>query len=513
MTAGSPAPGDAPGERDRFARDGEGGARHGIAAPRGLGASPGARGGRFTTMFPYLRRTDPGDAAIEALVAQLRATSTQTDPHDNGEIPAGYTYFGQFVDHDITFDATSKIDRESDPHALVNFRTPRFDLDSLYGTGPADQPFLYDWRRGPQRGAKLLVGHNPADPSRGPDDQHASVDLPRNAQGRATIGDARNDENLIVSQLHLLFIRFHNRVVDHLHDNDERLTDNALFDEAHRVVRWHYQWIVTHDFLRRIAGRELWTALQPRLSGLAAEPVSTTELRPGPRAPAIPVEFSAAAYRFGHSMVRRAYGLSPGHRADILPPHGGGDRPHLGGFRTLPATLEIDWPSFFGPSPDLQFSRRIDHRLAGPLFALPPDGAALAELNLKRGRALRLPHGSDVSRALGEPPLTNDELLPEDFWPRDHRTPERDAILASPPLWFYLLREAETRCKPPDRPGSHLGPVGGRIVAEVLVGLLEADPSSYLHRSPAWTPELEPGDFTMQDLVAFTGPPDETQNA
>ena len=60
---------------------------------------------------------------------------------DNPDIPAGYTYFGQFVDHDITFDPASSLERENDPDALTNFRSPRFDLDSVYGSGPEDEPF------------------------------------------------------------------------------------------------------------------------------------------------------------------------------------------------------------------------------------------------------------------------------------------------------------------------------------------------------------------------------------
>jgi hypothetical protein len=489
--------------RGRGAQEGRGGAGHGIAAPRGLGASPSSRGGRFTTMFPYVRRCDPGDAAFDALLEQLRGTTQLPDAHDNSAIPAGYTYLGQFIDHDITFDATSKIDRDNDPHALSNFRTPRFDLDSLYGTGPADQPFLYDWEGGSPRGVKLLIGHNLPDPRHGPDDQPASVDLPRNQQGRATIGDARNDEHLIISQLHLLFIKFHNRVIDYLHREDRGLGANELFDAAHRFVRWHYQWIVTHDFLKRIVGTALWESLRPRIepSGEAIAPSFGWC-----HEPSIPVEFSGAAYRFGHSMVRPGYQLNASHSASIMPLRGQGNDPHLGGFRRLPKSLEIEWPRFYGPSDsgDMQPSRNIDHRLAPPLYALPPDRAALAQLNLQRGRALRLPTGSDVARALGEEPLSDDELLQAEFWPGDHRKREREAILRSPPLWFYVLREADTRCKPPDLQGSHLGPVAGRIVAEVLIGLLEADPSSYLHHRPAWTPELgQAGDFTMQDLVEF----------
>jgi hypothetical protein len=477
----------------------EGGARHGVSAPRGLGASPASRGGRFGRMFAALPAADPGADAIEALVEHLRAAQDGSD--DNTRIGAGYTYLGQFIDHDITFDPTSKIERDNDPHALVNFRTPRFDLDSLYGSGPADQPFLYDWEVGKHPGVKLLVGHNP------PDRCLAPIDLPRNAQGRAMIADARNDENLMVSQLHLLFIQFHNEVVERTHRKHPQLTCNELFDEARRIVRWHYQWIVTHEFLDRIVGRTMARAVRPIL--ISAEgvtrPATQRQIYHWHGEPVIPVEFSAAAFRFGHSMVRPSYPLLAGMPGIPILPAAGHERElHLGGFRPLPDPLQIHWPHFFGDAARVH-SQIIDHSLAAPLYALPPDSEALARLNLHRGRALGLPSGSDVALAMGQAPLEEQQLLPHDFWQPQDSPREREAVLQAPPLWFYLLREA-TQPKPK---GRWLGPIAGRIVAEVLVGLLEADPSSYLRQRPAWVPELDgdgPDDFAMLDLFRYTHP-------
>jgi len=484
----------------------EGAARHGVAAPRGL-SRPGSRGGRFGRLFGDLPVRDPGDRAIEALLGKLdRAKALSQVP--NTLIPAGYTYLGQFIDHDITFDPTSKIERDNDPSALVNFRTPRFDLDSVYGSGPADQPFLYDWRDRPFRGVKLLVGTNDAQGL-------APEDLPRNDQGRATIPEARNDENLIVSQLHLLFIRFHNEVVDRVAKRQKWLTSNECFDEAQRIVRWHYQWIVVHDFLDHIVGEVMAQAVRPWVV-IERGVTSVTGRRRiyhWTDEPYMPVEFSAAAFRFGHSMVRSAYTLRCGSdEVPILPAPGYEHGAHLGGFRPLEESLTIDWRRFFGDDAKVD-SLKIDHCLSPPLFSLPPDGAVLAELNLQRGRALGLPAGNDVARAMGLPELSEDQLLPprsdeypQDFWPPQESPDERAALLRAPPLWFYLLREG-----PSTQPGwIRLGPIGGRIVAEVLVGLLEADPSSYLRRAPAWTPELEgavSGEFTMRDLIEFTLPP------
>jgi hypothetical protein len=446
-------------------------------------------------MFPRLHAAHLSDDGIEALLPLLHGPSG-----NNPGIPAGYTYLGQYVDHDITFDPTSKLRADNDPKALADFRTPRLDLDSLYGSGNADQPFLYDWS-GPSPGVKLLVGSNVSDGS-------ATMDLPRNEQGRALIGDARNDENLIVSQLHLLFLRFHNAVVDYLRREKRPLKDTALLEAAQDMVRWHYQWIVAHDFLERIVGVKMARrVLRPGASDRG--PTVQREFYKWRSEPFIPVEFSAAAYRFGHSMVRNDYALND-QTKDGVPIFADRDSPgeleHLGGFRRLPVPLTIDWRRFFQlpghRAP--QRSRLIDTDIASRLGRLPAgmsaEGHVLARRNLLRGRALGLPSGVAVARAMGVRRLTERELLPHGVSSKA----ARNAPLRAPPLWYYILCEAASEL---GEGGRHLGPVGGGIVAEVLIGLLEADPSSYLHESPAWKPELprtHRGTFTMADLVRFT---------
>jgi hypothetical protein len=477
--------------RETLDHAGEDLARHGVAAPRGQAPSAAARDGRFGYMFPDLSHPDPGDDAIEALATSMIALAGTSDQIP--KVPAGYTYLGQFVDHDITFDPTSKLRRENDPRALVDFRTPRFDLDSLYGSGPADQPFLYDWTWAPHPGVKLLVGWN------APDSGLAPIDLPRNQQGRALIGDGRNDENLIVSQLTLLFIRFHNKVVDRLDGGERSMGSTALFEAAQRAVRWHYQWIVTHDYLPKIVGDVATAVLHPGVGD--APPTVERRFYKWRDRPFMPVEFSAAAFRFGHSMVREDYTLNGGPNVPIFRPRGECG-PHLGGFRPLPAALEIGWEHFFQTTHTRpQRSQRIDPSLATPLSTLPPDEAALARLNLQRGQALGLPAGLDVAHAMGAPKLSEEQLLKPLGDALDHEI--RAALLRATPLWYYILREAEVL----GGTGIHLGPVGARIVAEVLVGLLEADPNSYLSTQPTWKPTLpsaDHDDFTMADLVRFT---------
>src|SRR5262249_55662186 len=264
----------------------------------------------------------------------------------------GFTYFGQFVDHDLTFDPASKLDRVNDPGALIDFRTPRFDLDSLYDRGPDDAPFLYD-----TDGSSFLIGQNVV----------GEADLQRNRRERALIGDKRNDENLIVSQIHLAFLKYHNRVLAELPDIADR------FDEAHRLVRWHYQWIVVHDFLARLVGSDLVEQLlreELQIFRKHGQPFV-----PGDQ-PFMPVEFAVAAYRLGHSMVRFDYALNTATSGDD--PQGRAkelrifaDQPNqddLRGFRRRPENRLIEWHRFlqfdtqsydFDPQ-DLQFSMNID---------------------------------------------------------------------------------------------------------------------------------------------------------
>jgi hypothetical protein len=462
-----------------------------------LGADPGDRFGTIFTEDDGLGLGDPGDEALMALAHLL----IQTPRHSTGNrrVPAGYTYLGQFIDHDITFDPSSRLDDATPPTTLRNFRTPRYDLDSLYGAGPLDQPFLYDWKKesvgGEKRlrGAKLLVGSSKRD-------GHAVDDLPRNQDERALIGDPRNDENIIVSQLHLLFIHFHNRVVDRviaLNPGDSR---EEAFPKAQQLVRWHYQWIVMNDFLPRIVGKKMANSvLRPGVDG--ARPTVHRKLYEFDR-PYMPVEFSGAAYRFGHSMVRDNYILGdPSSAVSIFGPDPESES-NLLGRRKLPPPLQIKWEHFFDTTrtPPVNRSMRIDPFLARPLRSVPPGMEALALMNLQRGRKLKLPAGRDVAERIGEKPLTDEQVLD----PLVHQVPDAiaKALLKATPLWYYVLCEASSAA---GLNGLHLGPVGGRIVAEVLVGLLEGDDTSYLNAKEAWKPVLPKAgdDFTMADLVRY----------
>lgn len=291
---------------------------------------------------------------------------------------------------------------------------------------------------------------------------------------------------------------------------DTSLRGDNLFKEAQRVTRWHYQWVVVNDFLRRIVGDEVVDdIMRPSSKYKAGCPGVAVELQ-RPRllfyepeeAAYMPVEFAVAAYRFGHSMVRPSYFFNDFVRQQTqgaptpLFSASRGQFDNLNGFRTLPPDWGFEWRFFFDldPAEPAQRAFKIDTRLAHPLGALPDRKAppSLAVLNLLRGHHLGLPAGQDVARAMGLEPLSDSDLG------LAKRSP---AFAGRAPLWYYVLREAELHCD-----GLRLGPVGGRIVAEVLIGLLKADRLSFLRVEPNWKPTLpaaQPGRFEMADLLRF----------
>jgi hypothetical protein len=294
--------------------------------------------------------------------------------------------------------------------------------------------------------------------------------VPRNQEGIALIGDPRNDVQLFTNQMLVAFIRLHNRLVDQLHD----------FMAARREAVWHYQHVILREFLPSLIGAELTAELLedgPRLYRIDDDPY-------------IPFEFADAAYRYGHGQIRHTYRLVDDGPAVPL-------FPDLVGFGPLPADRRLDLTQVFDVPgrPPAQRAKRLDGRLAASLIGLPEQvtGAvaatayrSLAVRDLLRGDTTGLPSGEAVARLIGVTPLTADELEPS--WP------------GGTPLWFYVLKEAEHRGR-----GDRLGPVGGRIVAEVLIGLLRADPISYLSLEPDWEPDLpaaRPG-FGLADLLTL----------
>jgi hypothetical protein len=419
-------------------------------------------------------------------------------------IPAGFTYFGQFVDHDITLDVSSTLDAEVDANTINNMRSPSLDLDSVYGRGPGLDPFLYAFPTAPgvpPTAIKLQVGTNlpsgPGGPSSngGPGGMvpQTNWDVPRIIGTQtAVIGDPRNDENLIIVQLHHAMLRFHNAVVDLL------LAANFagdIFAEAKRIATHHYQWAVVNDFLRRVCGMP---AVNAALAGVSAGIGSGFRM---------PVEFAVAAYRFGHSMVRDFYWLNFTFINATMAQVFQFNRPP-----NLPVRSNwvVDFNAFFDtgfPVPVNNKARKIDSVLANELERLPGFAgmmAILATRNLLRGLALGLPSGQGMANSFSIPPMTAAQLT--SGLPANEVAVLNSSgglLLNRTPLWYYVLREAAVLGG-----GNQLGPVGARIVAETFVRILKRDASSYLNAPGPFTPFLPsaaPNDFTVADLVNFAG--------
>lgn len=421
------------------------------------------------------------------------------DDPEEGPIPAGYTYLGQFIDHDLVFDETSRLDRLNAPGSFENSAAPRFDLDSVYGrkSAPENPPFE------PAPSVLFRLGDRVST-----DPRIEGPDLPRVGK-RAQIADRRNDETVIISQLHSLLLRFHNVMAGRVAAARPTLTGDALMEDVRRQVCWHYQWIVVHDFLPRIVGQPMVDRVL-RVHG----PGSAASQRFfDPRARLfMPLEFSGAAYRFGHSMVRPVYRINAAIRRPLLTRNLAlNNLENLLGLRPLssiPQGWGVQWKYFFElggnpPGQPMQKARRIDPQLVDPLRVLAgivPDGPlSLAERNLIRGRALGLPSGQQVADAMNLPRIPDKDLIvgpPGARIPINQLDPD---FTDNAPLWYYILREAEL-----EHAGNQLGLVGGRVVAETLIGLLAADPSSYLNATPPWKPDstLAPaGRFGMPDLI------------
>lgn len=424
----------------------------------------------FPELDPY---APPGNTEadqrghLRELAASLVETDLERDDEalDHPTMPAAYAFFAELVEHELSLGALPSAPQCS------TLRSPRLDLASLYGTGP-EQEYLYD-RADP---ALLLL-----EAPHGPDGE---LDLPRNRQGAALVGNPQNDENVIMAQLHQALIRFHNAAVGWVRDRwGARERDGReVYLAARRLVRWHFQWVVVHDLLPRLVGRDLVTQMLPR----PGEPAHASTSIYGPTRKFLPVEFLLGAFA-GHLSLRRSrYDLNDHVR----------DRPVLGdglatacgsdlrGGRTLPAGWTIQWDRFLeieGSHP--QFCRRLDTHL--PAWAHDVDdhrGSALENM-LARGVCAALPSGQAVARALGLRPVRE----------------------GHDPLLAYVLAEAED----PPSDGLRLDGVGARIVAEVVVGALASDPDSYLRIDRAWRPEFAPAGrvFDLGELLRFAGVP------
>jgi hypothetical protein len=381
---------------------------------------------------------------------------------DDAAEAAGWPFFGQLIAHDLTADRSPITTGGVDPGSLRNARAPQLNLEMIYADGPIGSPFQFDVGDP----AKFLLGSEPGD-------------VPRNHEGIALIGDPRNDSHRFALTLHVALLLAHNGIVDWR--RDDGVAEADVFDTARITLTWHYQWIIVHDFLPRLVGASL-------VEEVLAE--GGRWFAPRSQHAFIPLEFADAAFRYGHGQIRHSYRLVDGGPAVPL-------FPDLVGFGPVLADRRPDLAQVFDMpgKPPAQRAKRLDGTLAASLIGLPEqitgavDTAAyqsLAVRDLLRGDTTELPSGEAVAGLIGVAPLTGDEV--GQAWP--HGTP----------LWFYVLKEAEHRGG-----GDRLGPVGGRIVTEVLLGLLRADPASYLSLEPDWEPTLPAAGarFGLADLLTL----------
>lgn len=456
----------------------------------------------FTTPFGYLFDDAAHSAScllprscetITALkqLGDAMATDETGLPNDSTTLPAILTYLGQFIDHDLT----ARTDRESavstigrgepvtprDPDEVVanlhNGRRPQLDLDSVFGDGPS-------LVGGSQTTSQVLYANDLKMTVFQPSSTRR--DVPRDpVTCVAIIADARNDENPNISALHCAFLLFYNKI----YDAQVAGTPACKHIRARQLTRWAYQYIVVQDYLARVCdlGVVIDTlANGPRYYGVSAGHGQTF----------MPLEFSTAAFRFGHTMIRPEYrlrgGQSPIAVMDIIAP----SRPDAAGnpnatfFDTGDATPHqlrpsaiLDFTFFAGSGPNVQKARKIDSNISAGLGSLPlgprtgdPILGHLAKSNLVRGYSLSIPTAQACCEAMGVKPMTIMQMGGAGESANVKNILETTALGQRTPLWYYILREAAVQ-----QNGERLGELGSRIVCETIIGSLKSDPNSYLN--------------------------------
>lgn len=470
----------------RELREAGGAVRQSSSPPNGA-----ARIGRSGAPYSRIVSAPPGlrsgyDAVCRSLAGKMMLSEEADETAPDSAIPAGLTYFGQFIAHDVSF----LLDGDGAGDAL-NARALPLALESLYGGGNRLSPHLYSGAGGIRfalGGRNSLLASPTVEAKPAPWRARLvrrEFDLLRRDDGVAIIADARNDEHVILSQMHLALELAHNALVD---EATSRAPKNAapdvVFATARRELTRRYHYAILHDFLPAILCAEVRAALEDALPRIRPWSQSQDRLVLPAERPAIPLEFVLAAFRFGHSMVRPAYALNDlvVRPIELTQKYRGQDPTRfLSGNRQLPAGWTIDW-RFFLPSsgprgelvPARQRARAIDTRITSQLGSIPgPDGAkSLAFHTLRRGFLHGLASGPAVAGALAA---------------RFRTEPFRSNVEDSP-LWYYVLEESAAR-----EGGERLGSTGSRIIQEVLLSLVAAHPDCYLGGAELWQPPAGAG--------------------
>lgn len=406
----------------------------------------------YNKLFPELKPLLVSDSNLKELTDGM--VDSKNKCRDSEVVSAGLPIFGQLIAHDMTFEVTSKFRGFNQVETFINDRTIRLDLDCMYGQWTQD--FLYDMNDRD----KLLLGKYYEE------NGNCWYDLQRNVQDKALLPDARNDENFIVSQIHLMFMRFHNRMVDIV---QKYCAHNDIFQEARKLTIWYFQWLILHDYLYKITD---WTIFEDILEK-------------GPRyfkcPDYLPLEFTGAVFRTGHTQVREDYRINEDAMKNLF---------DLGSFKRVEEY--VDWRYFFDfEDGRVQYARKIDTKIGSIFHDIPflkssdKYQRSLPFRNMKRGVIYGLASGEDIARRMCYEPIEVEETR----------------HMGGTPLWYYILKEAE-EC---GHDGEHLGPVGSRLMLECFVSMLQNDKHSFQVLHPKWRPNYgrKKGQFDFVDMINF----------
>lgn len=409
----------------------------------------------YQKLFPELPPLHVSDEQLWELACLMRENKKGLD---SKTITNGEATFGQLLAHDMTFENVSNFKKDYYQQPLKNQRTIGLDLDSMYGL--RTESYFYQKKKT----SKLLLS-----PQQDKECINRWYDVPRNSECVAIIPDPRDDESLIVSRLHVLFMQFHNHYIDCFLKGK---SEADKFREARLRVIWFYHFLIVHHYLYKV------------LDPTVLEDIIQNGAKYFTQPSYIPLEFSGAAFRIGHSQSREISQINEHTQVGIF---------EMGSFDQ--ANVYVDWNYLFDCGDGkVQYAKKLDTKIANAFHDLAflrqekdPKQRSLVFRNLKRGVVYGLPSGESVAKRMCLTPL---------------EIPETDKLkLSGTPLWFYILKEAEIL-----NDGEHLGPVGSRIFGEVFMTILKNDPNSYLVQHPKWAPNglgNDKGVFGFKELIDF----------
>jgi len=461
------------------------------------------------------------DSIVEEIIKKVSCYKKQQQNSRSSTIPAGYTYLAQFIAHDLTFNGFTIPGEKKSKNQ--NFRTPALDLDSVYGKNPSTSPYLYDFKENcilfklNKRTFKTTIKRNKRDKY---DAYFEYLDLPRYDEV-ALIPDPRNAEHILLRSLQLLFMIYHNTLTKKIiKKKKDNIDPFHLFSEIKKNVIKVYHDIIQHDLLPSLISNKL--IKKERKNILKGKGIyQNKEI-------SIPISFSFAAFRFGHSMVRPLYNFTEfGTKKNF------GDSIIKPKKKKLLTSPYINFNQFFF-SPKNRNSKSNLSELITPWItseledfketkknrSLNIVGIDLIKRNLISGFMVKLPSGQSTAKQLGIKKKNIysldflDDLafkipnIPFDYYPFSKHSP----------LWLYILYETyflnekkwKKRKKEEDegigslsKHKDKLGPVASMITLKVILGILHNAGS--LSKNFKATKKTSSTPISIMELVAELG--------